>query len=216
VTASFKRARNPEQINARREAILAAAAALFDAEGAEGAGLNAIAAQAGFTKSNVYRYFESREAVLIELFLDAFNDFIAAFEAALAGVTPGDLATIAHTSASLFIERPRLGRLLAMLATVLERNVSETAVISLKTEMLGFSQRLATALGKALPGVSVEDCGWLGAAIGTYVSALWPIAHPSPLVEAVMQRPEFATLRHSIQRDLERTILTLLKGVTAD
>jgi TetR/AcrR family transcriptional regulator len=213
VTATFKRARKPEQITARREAILAAAAALFDAEGADGAGLNAIAARAGFTKSNVYRYFESREAVLIELFLGEFKGFIAAFETALSGVAPGDLSTIAHVSAGLFTERPRLGRLLALLAGVLERNVSERAVVSLKTEMLGFSERLAMALNKVLPGVPIDDCGWLGATIGTYVSGLWPIAHPSPLVDAVMQRPEFAPLKHSAGRDLERVILTLLRGL---
>ena len=59
-TATFQRARKPEEITIRREAILAAAASLFDEEGPEGAGLNAIAARARFTKSNVYRYFESR------------------------------------------------------------------------------------------------------------------------------------------------------------
>ncbi len=60
---TFQRARKPEEQQLRRAAILAAAAELFDAEGAQGAGLNAIAARAGFTKSNVYRYFESREEV---------------------------------------------------------------------------------------------------------------------------------------------------------
>lgn len=212
MTLGFKRARKPEEITIRRDAILKAAAELFDAEGAEGAGLNAIAARAGFTKSNVYRYFESREAVLIELFLGEFEDFIAAFEAALGTVDPGDIATVARVTSRLFMARPRLGRLLAILAGVLERNVSEVAVIRLKTAMLGFSGRLAAALGRILPGVPLDDCAWLGAAIGTYVAGLWPIANPSPLVRAVVQRPEFAPLKHSVDGDLERLILTLLRG----
>ena len=77
----FQRARKPEEQQLRREAILRAAAELFDAEGPQGAGLNAIAARAGFTKSNVYRYFESREEVLLSLFLAELEGFVAAFEA---------------------------------------------------------------------------------------------------------------------------------------
>ena len=77
---SFQRARKPEEQKLRREAILAAAAELFDAEGPQGAGLNAIAAKAGFTKSNVYRYFESREEVLMSLFLSELESFVGDFE----------------------------------------------------------------------------------------------------------------------------------------
>ncbi len=77
---SFQRARKPAEQQLRREAILAAAAALFDAEGPQGAGLNAIAAKAGFTKSNVYRYFESREEVLMSLFLAELESFVADLE----------------------------------------------------------------------------------------------------------------------------------------
>ena len=76
---SFQRARKPEEREIRREAILTAAAELFDAEGPQGAGLNAIAARAGFTKSNVYRYFESREEVLLSLFLAELDGFVGDF-----------------------------------------------------------------------------------------------------------------------------------------
>jgi len=86
---SFQRARKPEEIEARRETLLAAAAELFDAEGPMGAGLNAIAARAGFTKSNVYRYFESREQVLLELFLSEMDRMVPVFCARFEAATEG-------------------------------------------------------------------------------------------------------------------------------
>lgn len=211
---TFQRARKPEEISIRREAILAAAAELFDEAGPEGTGLNAIAARAGFTKSNVYRYFESREAVLLELFRIDFAGLVEELEANLARVKRGDIAAVARICAAAFVKRPRACRLLAILAGVLERNISEEAVIALKTEMLGLSSRIAIALHGPLPDLSVDDCGWAGSVVGTFVSGLWPAANPSPMVAAVLARPEFALMKPTVGRDLERMIFVTLRGLS--
>ena len=108
-TTTFQRARKPEEIQARRETLLAAAAELFDAEGPLGAGLNAIAARAGFTKSNVYRYFESREEVLLSLFLDEMARLVPALVAAIAATPDGDLDALARVLTTEFASRKRLG-----------------------------------------------------------------------------------------------------------
>jgi len=210
---AFQRARKPEQIGLRREAILRAAAELFDEAGPDGAGLNAIAARAGFTKSNVYRYFESREAVLLSLFLDEFGDFTAAVEQALVLLPVGDIEAVASVCAGAFVERPRLCALLGILAGVIERNVSEAGVLELKSAMLEMSGRIAGALSRALPDLSIEECGWVAGVTGTFVSGLWPAANPNPVVTGVMARPEFALMKLSTERDLERMLLTLLRGM---
>ena len=110
-TTTFQRARKPEEIQARRETLLAAAAELFDAEGPLGAGLNAIAARAGFTKSNVYRYFESREEVLLSLFLAEMGQLVPAFAAAMAATPADDLDALADAVTQQFVARPRFGHL---------------------------------------------------------------------------------------------------------
>jgi TetR/AcrR family transcriptional regulator len=107
-TTTFQRARKPEEIQARRETLLAAAAELFDAEGPLGAGLNAIAARAGFTKSNVYRYFESREEVLLSLFLAEMGQLVPAFAAAMAATPGDDLDALAQAVTQQFVARPPL------------------------------------------------------------------------------------------------------------
>src|SRR5688572_27042209 len=101
-TQTFQRARKPEEIEARRVTLLAAAAALFDEEGPQGAGLNAIAARAGFTKSNVYRYFESREDVLLSLFHMELTAFVDALEARITECKPNDLDALAKAAADQF------------------------------------------------------------------------------------------------------------------
>src|ERR1700738_2225094 len=62
---SFQRARQPAQIQQRREAILRAALILFQRNGLENVSLNDIAREVGLAKSNIYRYFESREHIYL-------------------------------------------------------------------------------------------------------------------------------------------------------
>ncbi|WP_420112451.1 TetR family transcriptional regulator [Pseudactinotalea sp.] len=67
---SFQRARSEEQREIRRRAILDTAAAMLDEMPVAEVSLNELSRRAGLAKSALLRYFESREAVLLEL-LDA-------------------------------------------------------------------------------------------------------------------------------------------------
>lgn len=210
---NFQRARKPEERELRRAAILAAAAELFDAEGPQGAGLNAIAARAGFTKSNVYRYFESREDVLLSLFLDEFDGFVPALQEALTRIEANDTRGIAKASVDCFIARPRLCHLISILSSVLEQNVSEATVLSLKREMQRQTGRIAHALHTRLPDSVLADCAWAGSMIGTLVAGMWPAAHPGPVAEKILSMPEFQAFRPDISRDLERAAVALLNSI---
>ena len=68
----FQRARSKEQREVRRRAILDTAAAMLAEMPAAQLTLNELSRRVGLAKSNVLRYFESREAVLLEL-LDALS-----------------------------------------------------------------------------------------------------------------------------------------------
>ena len=210
---SFQRARQPEQITLRREQLLAAAAELFDAEGPSGAGLNAIAARAGFTKSNVYRYFESREQVLLELFRDEFVKLVDAMEAAI-GVQPSnDVPALAAAISTTFLAHPRCCALIAILTSTLEQNVSEDTIATTKLHMSAHTERIVAALAARLPRATPADCGWAIAMTGTLLVGMWPNANPPPAARAVLARPEFAHLRMDLSRDLKRATLALLQSI---
>ena len=209
----FQRARKPEEQQVRREAILAAAAELFDAEGPQGAGLNAIAAKAGFTKSNLYRYFESREDVLLSLFLDEIEKFVVEIEERL-GALDGGIKKIARVSAQTFEEHPRLGALISILTTVLEQNVSEETVDrpqardgrARHADRRGHSRRSSrrqnsrTASGsRACSARSSPACGRP------------PTPAPSPPTS--LRGPSSQHLKPTIERDLERVARALLKSI---
>lgn len=74
-----------------REEILAIARRHLGEQGASGLSLRAVARDVGMVSSAVYRYFDSRDALLTALILDAYNALGATVEAAEAEVDRGDL-----------------------------------------------------------------------------------------------------------------------------
>ncbi len=212
-TTTFQRARKPEEIQARRETLLAAAAELFDAEGPLGAGLNAIAARAGFTKSNVYRYFESREEVLLSLFLAEMGQLVPAFAAAMAATPADDLDALADAVTQQFVARPRFGHLTSILSSTLETNVSEDTIVMVKRSMAGMVAEIAAALRTRLPRASAEDALWAVSMIGSLIAGMWPAAHPAPAAERVLSRPEFIRHRPNIERDAPRAVRAILASI---
>lgn len=211
----FHRARQPEQKAERRQAILTAAAALFDAQGAQGAGLNAIAAKAGFTKSNVYRYFESREAVLLSLFMDEVDAMTTLLEARLAALPVADLPALADAITDAVLARPRFGPMISIIFSVLEQNLSVETIIDFKRWMVGQSGRMALALHRILPGAPLAACAEAWTLVSLAIAALWPVTHPSPNAAKVYELEEFAAMRGEPRRDIGRAVLVILKGAAA-
>lgn len=212
----FQRARLPAQKQLRRRAILAAAEELLGADGVDAVSLNAIAERAGLAKSNLYRYFESREEIFLQLLLDdweASADVLERELAALAG--SNDAAAVAGVLAQLLVDRPRLGHLVSVLASVLEQNVSVELVAQFKTDVLRLGIRQTNALHAALPALSISECAAFGQILHAFLAGFWPMAHPAPAVRTVLERPEFASQLPRLPDDLARTLHVLLAGFFA-
>ncbi|GAA1657727.1 TetR/AcrR family transcriptional regulator [Actinoplanes couchii] len=144
---TFQRARTEEQREIRRQAILDTASAMLDEMPVAAVTLNELSRRAGLAKPNVLRYFESREAELLEL-LDLFlRDWLTALAAALtAGVDESRPMTDRATAVSGILsgslaDRVVLCDLFGAQGSVLEHNVSVEVVARYKRASL---QRLAT------------------------------------------------------------------------
>ena len=78
---SFVRAHSPEQREVRRATILDTARAMLDEMPVAEVTLNGLSRKSCMAKSNVLRYFESREAVLLELCVEALAEWVIDLEA---------------------------------------------------------------------------------------------------------------------------------------
>ena len=213
---SFQRARQPEQKRQRRQEILAAAVTLLHEQGFDAVSLNAIARHVGLAKSNVYRYFESREEIFLHLLCDDWEGWEAEVERKLAPLAgSNDTHAVARIVATTCFARPRMCQLISVLSSVLEQNLSEQSVVEFKSALLGLALRSANALHAAIPRLSVDKCGDFLRFMYALIAGLWPSSNPSPVVARVMSRPEFTGLQHDFVTDLEHGLAVLLDGLVA-
>ena len=216
IACGWQRARRPEHKLERREAILRAAVAVLDEAGVEGTTLSAIARAAGLSKANCYRYFESREAILLAVALDEgaqWTDEILAGLGPLAG--SGDLDAAAEVFVRATAVRPRLCRLVSSIASVLETNVGPAAVAEVKHGFHRLLTRSVVALCAALPALSIEAGRYFAALFTLLVAGAWPAAHPTPVVAEVLARREFADMRVDFESTLRTQARASLRGLIA-
>src|SRR6266567_60446 len=85
----FQRARSEEQREIRRRTILDTTAEMLESMPAAEVSLNELSRRACLAKSNVLRYFESREAILLELLDRAMKRWLSELAGQLAAeITP--------------------------------------------------------------------------------------------------------------------------------
>jgi TetR/AcrR family transcriptional regulator len=209
----FQRARKPEEKELRRQAILKAARRLMDEVGSIDVGLNELARRSGVSKPNIYRYFESREEVLLHVWIDEARDFCDRLQEAFAGVAVGDAAATARAIAAAFAAQPRMAELMAIVAPVLERNLSVAAIVTGRRTLADLGLRIAMLLHGRLPALPLEECAWAASAIGTYVAGIWPTVHPGPAAAEALARPELASASPVFERDVPRFIEVLFAGL---
>ena len=212
----FKRAHRPEQKEERRRQILRAASELLASEGFDGVSLNAIARSVGVAKSNLYRYFDSREDIFLHLLQADFGGWVTEVERRLAEFAGSDDADGVSTAlASACAERPRTCALISVLAAVLEQNASEDSLRSFKYATLGLGLRLGNALHAALPSLSVAQCAVLMQPVYALVAGLWPAKQYTEAMERVMQEPALAPFATSFEEELRRSLHMLILGAQA-
>jgi AcrR family transcriptional regulator len=106
--ASRKRGRYAAT-DAKREGIVAAARAVFEREGLDGASLRAIAAEAGYTPAALYFHFDSKEALYAEVLGRSIATLQAAVDAAVAAAgSPAErFSAAALAFFDFYAENPR-------------------------------------------------------------------------------------------------------------
>jgi AcrR family transcriptional regulator len=219
---AFQRARSEEQREIRRQAILDTAAAMLDVMPVSEVSLNELSRRAGLAKSNVLRYFESREAILLELLDRATKLWLSELpEQLTAGVTPdgapGQRADqLAVVLARSVAPRRELCDLLSAQASVLEHNVSAEVVARYKRAMADNQIALTELALRQLPELG-DDGAWKACAMAmVFTGALWSYTqHPASVLAAYDADPSLAVLRLDFTPALEEALATLLAGALA-
>ncbi|MFD6269841.1 TetR family transcriptional regulator [Nocardia asteroides] len=220
---TFQRARSEEQREERRQVILRTAATMLGEMPLSAVSLNELSRRVGLAKSNVLRYFESREAVLLDLLVQLVGDFIAdtaerlSAAVEMAGSVRARAASVAAVLAATFAAHPMLCELISAQAGVLERNVSTEAVLSYKRSAYASLSEFTADLRRVLPELGDREAAEAAMTILLLAGALWTHAHPPQAVlEAYAADPSLVVMPDGFAESLEKMIRFVLLGVLAD
>jgi AcrR family transcriptional regulator len=193
--APFRRARRPEHKAEREREILAVARALASERSVRAVSLGDIARHVGIAKSNVLRYFETREAIYLRLSAEGYGAWAARAEQAIAvqGSRHIDPESVARLLVETLASDPLFCDLLGDVASTLEHNTSVEAARTHKQAALAALGRLGDALSRARTGLDRTASRELVLATTVLAASLWPAAHPPPsLVQVYRENPLLA------------------------
>ena len=209
--SAFLRARRPEHKQQRRQAILAAARDLARASGVRNVSLGAVAEAVGLAKSNIARYFGTREEIYLELLAGEWRQWAHAVSTRLrdARDTAEAIAALAET----LVDRPLFCDLLSHVATSLEHNVSVPAARMFKHTLHDLLTATGAEIARATE-LTEREGRELVAMAGTLAGPLYRAANPPPvLAQVYAEDPELAASRPALLPTLVRALSALAAGL---
>lgn len=217
VAPDFQRARRPEQVKARRTAILGTARELLAERPVSQISLRELSDRVGLAKSNVLRYFDSREAIFLEVLDAVWVDWLDVLERELG--EPGDAepgyereVRVATVIAKSISRQRLLCELISTMAAVLERNISVETARTFKSRAAERTERLADLVRARVP-LTAEAAGHFAKAVYMLVAGLWPYANPGEAVATVLAERGAPTGREMFVDGLTEGLANQLVGL---
>jgi AcrR family transcriptional regulator len=201
--------------------ILDTAAAMLTEMPVAQVSLNELSRRVGLAKSNVLRYFESREAVLLELLDSAWQEWLTGLDWDLAVIDPdappaerGD--QLAAVLASSLASRPVLCDLISAQAPVLEHNLSPKVAADFKRAAIANVVALSQLVAEHLGELGQQDAFRFAAAAAMVTGAVWTHAQPSAAMLAAYEtEPDLAAMRLDFTDTLRQVLEVLIAGLLA-
>lgn len=195
----------------RRQRLLLEAELLFSSKDFNKVSMDEIAKAAGLAKGTVYLYFDTKEAVFLELVSIKLETWATEMNAALK-VAGGDPYRLASAVANTLEEQPMLVRLLAVLHPILEQNIEEQALRLFKHKMLEIIAEPASILEQKLELMQGEG-GRLTLWTYAVIVGIAQMTSLSPTLRKVLDEDsELAIFRMDFRLELLRALTAMFKG----
>ena len=176
---------------ARRTAIMAVARDMLAEKNVGDISLRELSHRVGLAKSNVLRYFDSREAIFLEVLDEEFAAWLGDIEDRLGrprARKPGyaNEIRVARVIADAVVARPLLCELLGSMASVLERNISHEFARDFKARAMQRIAALAQLVGRHVPWLPPEFTAFFAEGALTLTAGAYPFSVPTEPVRAAI------------------------------
>jgi AcrR family transcriptional regulator len=216
---SFQRARTGAQRVHRGRMIITATRELLNDLPYEAISLNKIAQRSRLSTSNILRYYDSREAILLEVFTDEAKVWLKDILGHT--INPSEplvdrLRKAANVIAETTSRYPIFCDLLHAYTVILERTTSDDAAIHFKARSFKLLRSFTEWLTKSVPELGDPrdpKVLKLVMTITLLLGALWSQSkHIQPLATRIESHVELSQLGQDFLRDTEEALFLLCKG----
>lgn len=153
--------------------------------------LRELSDRVGLAKSNVLRYFDSREAIFLEVLDEEFAMWLREIEDNLGRPRArksgyANEVRVAGVISDSVVTRPLLGELLGSMASVLERNISHGFARDFKARATGRIAALAELVHRHLPWLPEEFAVFFAEGSLMLTAGAYPFSVPTESVRAAI------------------------------
>lgn len=207
------RARSTEQKGQRIKEIVSATERLYKKYNYEEITFVQIAKEAGFTRSNLYRYFKTKEEIFLEFLKadvrlwkkDLFNNYKGTKLYSIDNFTEIWVETI-------LINR-RLISLFSILYEHLEKHTTYNALLGFKKSFNEDYVQIVDHLNKCLENCTIDKISKFLNLQAALSVGLYQMTDLSSTQNAILQLPEFAHFRTDIRKSLYDGVKLILSGL---
>lgn len=174
--------------------------------------LNELSRRIGLAKSNVLRYFDSREAILLELLDAELQEWVAVLRQRtqhLGHGTADNGDQLAELIAATLAERPVLCDLVSAQAAVLERNISAKTALRHKHATTESATALTKIISDAVPELTESNAQQLVMVVLLTASTAWPLSQPTEALQAAYDADPAIAATHLTFSEILAEIITV-------
>ncbi|MBU3155780.1 TetR/AcrR family transcriptional regulator [Clostridium estertheticum] len=183
---SFQRARSEDQIQDRIQEIVNAASIIYDSVGYEGLSFSTISEYTKFTRPNIYKYFKTKEEILLLIMIKDFKSWISRLSKSFKINKLYSIYKIGEIWTDTLIEHERLIELYAILFTTIEKNVSVEALAEFEKECMVINSTILDLVSQLFPNASNDSLMNFMYSVFTLAFGLYPMCKLSDLqLEAI-------------------------------
>jgi AcrR family transcriptional regulator len=208
-----QRARKDEDKEARRRLLLDEALALYQDTSYAEVKMADVAERARLAKGTVFLYFPTKESLFLALLEDLLFAWFERLDGLLRAPGPWTGARLARTVVESLEGEETLTRLLAVLQTVLEHNVTVEQARRFKERLLEAQLRAGARAESLLPFLKSGEGPRLLLHLHALVTGLRQMADVAPVTQEVLSLPHMAPLKVDFSTELEAALTALLRGL---
>ncbi len=197
----------------RIKEIQEAAAEVFRRESFEKVTMQMIASEAGFTRSNLYRYFKTREEIFLAIFTGDAETWLDDLTKEFTGPMP--LEDFVQLWTEVLCRQKRFLELSPLLAPTLEKNSSEEIYLQTKVKMNELISRALPILSQILPDFTEQQLMDFFLVHQSLAAGLRPMTHYSDWQMKILKEQGLEHFKLDFPAFYEQTILGYLRGISS-